>query len=70
MPFHSICPLPHKWNTKHFQDGMTHGFVAEFEHEEHRDYYAFQDPVHLALGVKLVPLVERCVVLDFVHRNP
>ncbi|KAK0645827.1 hypothetical protein B0T16DRAFT_147403 [Cercophora newfieldiana] len=30
------------------QDGITHGFVAEFASVEDRDYYVTKDPSHLA----------------------
>ncbi|PVH71333.1 hypothetical protein DL98DRAFT_563943 [Cadophora sp. DSE1049] len=46
------------------QNGYTHMFVTEFENVEDRNYYAKEDPVHLALGSTLPPLVEKLQVLD------
>ncbi|RAH50393.1 Dabb family protein [Aspergillus brunneoviolaceus CBS 621.78] len=47
------------------QHGITHGFVAEFESPEDRDYYVSSDPVHLGLGSDLHPLVDQVIVVDF-----
>ncbi|KAL4876917.1 hypothetical protein BJY04DRAFT_222593 [Aspergillus karnatakaensis] len=47
------------------QHGMTHGFVAQFESPEDRNYYVSQDSAHLALGVKIAPVVEKFLCLDF-----
>lgn len=47
------------------QHGITHGFVAEFESPEDRDYYVSSDPVHLGLGSELHPLVDQVIVVDF-----
>lgn len=44
---------------------MTHGFVAEFESVEDRDYYVSEDPIHLALGKRVSHLVEDFQCLDF-----
>ncbi|KAL4908692.1 hypothetical protein BDW74DRAFT_166282 [Aspergillus multicolor] len=47
------------------QHGMTHGYVAHFESREDRDYYVSEDPVHLDLGPKIAPFVEKFLCLDF-----
>jgi len=50
------------------QQGLTHGFVVEFEDEEDRDYYVHKDPAHLDF-VKYVTdsgVVEGITVIDFV----
>jgi hypothetical protein len=44
--------------------GMTHGFVLEFESQEHLDYYLLEDPVHLDFSRKAKPLIEDSVVGD------
>ncbi|KAH8693803.1 hypothetical protein BGW36DRAFT_383767 [Talaromyces proteolyticus] len=49
------------------QHGMTHGFVAEFASLEDRDYYVSTDPVHLALGRQIGPLVEKFQCVDFTN---
>ncbi|KAK4101020.1 dabb-domain-containing protein [Parathielavia hyrcaniae] len=46
------------------QNGMTHGFVVEFESAEDRDYYVEEDPVHKAF-VKSAGIVAKPTVLDF-----
>ncbi|KAH6982455.1 hypothetical protein EDB80DRAFT_882783 [Ilyonectria destructans] len=46
------------------QNGFTHMIVTVFESAEHRDYYAKSDPVHLALGGGLGPVLEGLQVLD------
>jgi len=48
------------------QDGLTHGFVVEFENEEDRDYYVDKDPAHRAFVGSLDGKVEKVRVLDFV----
>lgn len=50
------------------QQGLTHGFVVEFENEEDRDYYLNKDPAHLDF-VKWVTtsgIAEGITVIDFV----
>ncbi|RDW65654.1 uncharacterized protein DSM5745_09393 [Aspergillus mulundensis] len=47
------------------QHGMTHGYVAQFESREDRDYYVSEDPVHLELGPRIAPFVEKFLCLDF-----
>ncbi|RAL15802.1 Dabb family protein [Aspergillus homomorphus CBS 101889] len=47
------------------QHGVTHGFVAEFESPEDRDYYVSKDPIHLGWGKELKPLVDNVIVVDF-----
>ncbi|KAJ5726088.1 uncharacterized protein N7483_007445, partial [Penicillium malachiteum] len=47
------------------QNGMTHGFVSQFETREDRDFFLFQDPIHLALDVKISHVIERFIALDF-----
>ncbi|KAK3897228.1 dabb-domain-containing protein [Staphylotrichum tortipilum] len=47
------------------QDGLTHGFVAEFSSAEDRDYYVTTDPVHQAFVKSIGDVVEKAVVVDF-----
>ncbi|EHK16098.1 uncharacterized protein TRIVIDRAFT_65083 [Trichoderma virens Gv29-8] len=47
------------------QNGITHGFVAEFSSAEDRDYYVKTDPVHQAFVKSLGGLIDKAVVVDF-----
>lgn len=47
------------------QNGLTHGFVLEFESRADRDYFVKKDPVHQAFVKTLDGMVEKTVVLDF-----
>ncbi|KAL4996702.1 hypothetical protein BDV10DRAFT_186940 [Aspergillus recurvatus] len=47
------------------QRGMTHGFVAQFESKEDRDYYVSKDPAHLEVGLRIAPVVDKFLCLDF-----
>ncbi|KIH87317.1 hypothetical protein SPBR_05407 [Sporothrix brasiliensis 5110] len=47
------------------QGGITHGFVVEFATAADRDYYAKNDPAHLAYAASLRALVTKAVVVDF-----
>ncbi|KAJ6031568.1 hypothetical protein N7540_002300 [Penicillium herquei] len=51
------------------QNGMTHCFLSEFEAREHRDFFIFQDPVHVALDVKISPVIDKFIALDFTHNE-
>ncbi|EAW24594.1 Dabb family protein [Aspergillus fischeri NRRL 181] len=46
------------------QNGITHVFVVEFASVEDRDYYAKEDPKHLAFGTSLGPIVAQVQVVD------
>ncbi|OGM49492.1 hypothetical protein ABOM_001728 [Aspergillus bombycis] len=46
------------------QNGITHVFVVEFASAEDRDYYAKEDPVHLAFGASLGSIVAQVQVVD------
>ncbi|KAK4234244.1 hypothetical protein C8A03DRAFT_37984 [Achaetomium macrosporum] len=48
------------------QNGITHGFVVEFDSVEDRDYYVSKDPSHLAFVASIDGLVEKAVVVDFI----
>ncbi|RFU28346.1 hypothetical protein B7463_g8001, partial [Scytalidium lignicola] len=48
------------------QNGITHGFVVEFENEEDRKYYLEKDPAHLAFVKSIGGVVARGQVIDFV----
>ncbi|KAL9102190.1 MAG: hypothetical protein Q9163_002638 [Psora crenata] len=52
-------------STEGIQDGITHGFVVEFESEEYRDYYVAKDPAHLAFVKSIEEVVEKAQVVDF-----
>ncbi|KAI9792466.1 MAG: hypothetical protein M1816_002350 [Peltula sp. TS41687] len=49
------------------ENGHTHGFLMEFENEEHRNFYAKEDPVHVELLRDLGgrEVLEKLTVLDF-----
>ncbi|KAF5674966.1 stress responsive a b barrel [Fusarium heterosporum] len=47
------------------QDGITHGFVVEFNSAKDRDYYVNEDPAHQAFVEKVGGLVEKAIVVDF-----
>ncbi|KAL2203395.1 dabb-domain-containing protein [Sarocladium strictum] len=47
------------------QDGITHGFVVEFNSAEDRDYYIKTDPAHLAFVESIGDIVEKAIVVDF-----
>ncbi|KAH7324906.1 hypothetical protein B0I35DRAFT_172005 [Stachybotrys elegans] len=47
------------------QNGITHGFVAEFASAADRDYYVQKDPAHKAFVEGLLPLLEKAIVVDF-----
>ncbi|KAJ5802796.1 stress responsive A/B barrel domain protein [Penicillium pulvis] len=47
------------------QDGITHGFVVEFENAADRDYYVHRDPVHRAFVDSLTGLLEKAQVIDY-----
>ncbi|KAL2265548.1 hypothetical protein VTJ83DRAFT_6648 [Remersonia thermophila] len=47
------------------QNGLTHGFVAEFASVEDRDYYVSTDPAHKEFVKSIIDLLEKPVVLDF-----
>ncbi|OJI96486.1 hypothetical protein ASPVEDRAFT_121847 [Aspergillus versicolor CBS 583.65] len=46
------------------QNGITHVFVVEFGSVTDRDYYAKEDPAHLAFGASLGPIVAQVQVVD------
>jgi hypothetical protein len=46
------------------QNGITHVFVVDFASAEDRDYYAKEDPNHLAFGASLSPIVQQVQVVD------
>lgn len=46
------------------QNGITHVFVVEFSSVEDRNYYAREDPEHLAFGASLGPIVKQVQVVD------
>ncbi|KAF8851423.1 stress responsive A/B barrel domain-containing protein [Acephala macrosclerotiorum] len=47
-------------------DGITHGFVVEFENDEDRKYYLEKDPAHLGFVKSIGGVVARAQVIDFV----
>ncbi|KAL7807117.1 dabb domain-containing protein [Trichoderma aethiopicum] len=47
------------------QNGITHGFVVEFNSAEDRDYYVRTDPAHQAFVKSIGGLVEKAIVVDF-----
>ena len=47
------------------QNGITHGFVAEFASTADRDYYVQKDPAHRAYVEGLLPILEKGIVVDF-----
>jgi len=47
------------------QQGVTHGFVAEFASAEDRDYYVKEDPAHRAFVKSIGELIDRATVVDF-----
>ncbi|CAK7200407.1 hypothetical protein SEUCBS139899_003102 [Sporothrix eucalyptigena] len=49
------------------QNGITHGFVAEFASVEDRDYYVKTDPTHQEFVKTLDGLVVKAIVVDFVN---
>ncbi|KAH0494658.1 hypothetical protein TgHK011_008249 [Trichoderma gracile] len=50
------------------QNGITHGFVVEFNSAEDRDYYVKTDPAHQAFVKSIDGLVEKAIVVDFSDR--
>ncbi|KAH9875041.1 hypothetical protein J1614_004529 [Plenodomus biglobosus] len=46
-------------------EGMTHGFVVEFESVEDRDYYINKDPEHQAFVQFVGPLAQDVKVVDY-----
>ncbi|KAK3987518.1 dabb-domain-containing protein [Cladorrhinum sp. PSN332] len=50
------------------QNGITHGFVVEFESVEDRDYYVATDPVHQAFVKSIGDVVTKAIVVDFEDR--
>ncbi|KAJ6447147.1 hypothetical protein O9K51_01922 [Purpureocillium lavendulum] len=51
-------PEPH-------QNGLTHGFVVQFDSTEDRDYYVNDDPVHQGFKDLAGPIIEKVCVLDY-----
>ncbi|KAH7323126.1 hypothetical protein B0I35DRAFT_477013 [Stachybotrys elegans] len=49
------------------QNGITHGFVAEFKSLEDRDYYVKNDPAHQAFIKSIGGLVDKAIVVDFTN---
>ena len=47
------------------QQGMTHGFVVEFDSKEDRDYYVHRDQTHQEFRKHAKELVEKATVFDF-----
>ena len=52
-------------NTHSRQTPFTHAFVMEFASEADRDYYAAEDPAHLAYKKSVRPLVEKVNAVDY-----
>ncbi|RJE22164.1 Dabb, partial [Aspergillus sclerotialis] len=48
-------------------NGITHGFVVEFENSEDRDYYVKSDPVHQAFVKSLDGIIQKVQVIDFMN---
>ncbi|KAI8934858.1 hypothetical protein NX059_008536 [Plenodomus lindquistii] len=46
-------------------DGVTHGFVVEFESVEDRDYYVHKDPAHQEFVQFAGPLAQGVKVVDY-----
>ncbi|KAI3058768.1 hypothetical protein CBS147353_10661 [Aspergillus niger] len=46
------------------QNGITHVFIVDFASVEDRNYYAKEDPEHLAFGASLGPNVKQVQVVD------
>ncbi|KAL7913867.1 hypothetical protein GGI35DRAFT_438815 [Trichoderma velutinum] len=46
-------------------NGLTHGFSIEFNSFDDRAYYLKEDPAHLGLVAKLVPIIEKLTVFDY-----
>jgi len=51
---------------ENLQNGMTHGFVFEFENEEDRNYYLKTDPSHDEFKASVKDALEHAQVVDFV----
>ncbi|KAK3334207.1 stress responsive A/B barrel domain-containing protein [Cercophora scortea] len=49
------------------QNGLTHGFVVEFESAAERDYYVNMDPAHQSFKKDIEALVEKVTVVDFTN---
>ncbi|KAF4973178.1 hypothetical protein FZEAL_9395 [Fusarium zealandicum] len=49
------------------QNGITHGFVAEFNTAEDRDYYVKTDPAHQAFVKSIGGLLDKAIVVDFTN---
>ncbi|KAK4221445.1 hypothetical protein QBC38DRAFT_492056 [Podospora fimiseda] len=47
------------------QNGITHGFVIEFESVEDRDYYVATGPAHQAFVKSIGDVVIKAIVVDF-----
>ncbi|KAK4221162.1 dabb-domain-containing protein [Podospora fimiseda] len=52
-------------STEGLQNGITHGFVVEFESVEDRDYYVATDPAHQAFVKSIGDVVIKAIVVDF-----
>lgn len=49
------------------QNGVTHGFVAEFSTAEDRDYYVDTDPAHQKFKESIGGLIDKAIVVDFTN---
>ncbi|KAF2741020.1 hypothetical protein EJ04DRAFT_454396, partial [Polyplosphaeria fusca] len=47
------------------QGAFTHGFVMEFENEQDRRYYIYNDPSHLAFVASVSEIMQNSKILDF-----
>ena len=47
------------------QGGFTHAFVLEIENSEDRDYFVFEDAVHLKFVAESKEVVARVHIVDF-----
>ncbi|KAI2616785.1 dabb-domain-containing protein [Hypoxylon sp. NC1633] len=47
------------------QNGITHGFIMEFENEDDRKYYLEKDPTHLGFIASVKDILDRIQVVDF-----
>ncbi|KAM5361276.1 hypothetical protein ACJZ2D_013225 [Fusarium nematophilum] len=48
-------------------NGIAHGFAAEFNSAENRDYYVKTGPTHQAFVDSISSLVEKAAVVDFTN---
>ncbi|TGJ80267.1 hypothetical protein E0Z10_g8502 [Xylaria hypoxylon] len=47
------------------QNGIQYAFVVEFDNEDDRNFYVHEDKAHKAFVAKLMPILEKAVVVDY-----